>query len=153
MSDIQLGFPRDRTRAQFGQKVDATPATVVSAHANTKIPFGMLVMYDDSDAFMCKLPVSKAPLDKPLGITLRHLHGDDYQPKSSIAVLRKGRVWVEADKVNAPGDVVYLKVTEDGSAKFTGDKKDAVPLRGAIFLEKSEGGLVPIEVNFIGGVV
>ena len=152
MSDIQLGFPRDRASAQLGQKVDATPAIVVSAHALIKIPFGVLVMYDDSDAFMCKLPVAKAPLDKPLGVTLRHLHGDDYQPKSSIAVLRKGRVWVEADKVNAPGDMVYLKFSEDGSAKFTGDKKDALLLKGAIFLEKSEGGLVPIEVNFMGGV-
>src|SRR5580704_5027759 len=127
MSDIQLGFPKDRTRAQLGQKVDATPATVVSAHSLIKIPFGVLVMYDDSDAFMCKLPLPKVPLERPLGVTLRHLHGEDYQPKSSIAVLRKGRVWVEADKVNAPGDMVYLKFTEDGSAKFTGDKKDTSP--------------------------
>jgi hypothetical protein len=152
MSDIQLGFPKDRARAQMGQKVDATLATVVSAHSLTKIPFGVLVMYDESDALLCKLPVAKAPLDKPIGVTLRHLHGDDYQPKSSIAVLRKGRVWVEADKVNAPGDTVYLKFAEDGSAKFSGDKKDALLLKGAIFLEKSEGGLVPIEINFIGGV-
>src|SRR5579871_5283208 len=112
MSDIQLGFPRDRDRAQLGQKVDATAATVVSAHALIKIPFGILVMYDNSDAFMCSLPVPKVPLDKPLGVTLRHLHGDEYQPKSSIAVLRKGRVWVDADKVNAPGDTVYLKFNE-----------------------------------------
>jgi len=50
----------------------------------------------------------KAPLDKPLGITLRQLHVDDYQPRSAILVLRKGRVWVLADKVNAPGDSTEL---------------------------------------------
>jgi hypothetical protein len=152
MSDIQLDFPRERARAQIGQKVDATQALVVSATSNVVIPFGALVVYDDTDVFLCKLPVPKAPLDKPLGITLRQLHSFHYEPKTSIAVMRKGRVWIEAEKVSAPGDQVYVKFAEDGSVKFTGDKKDAVLLRGAIFLEKSEGGLTPIEVNFFGGV-
>jgi hypothetical protein len=149
---MQIEFPRDRARAVLGQKVDATPSMVVSATSNTKIPFGVLVIYDDTDAFMCKLPANKTQLDKPLGITLHQLHCEDYQAKTSIAALRKGRIWVEADKVNAPGDIVYVKFAEDGSAKFSGDKKDNVPLKGAIFLEKSESGLVPIEVNFFGGV-
>jgi hypothetical protein len=152
MSELQLGFPKDRLRAQVGQKVDATASTIVSAHSRDTIAFGVLVVYDEADGLLCKLPVAKAPIDKPLGITLRQHHSDSYQPKSSIAVLRKGRVWVEVDKVNASGDIVYLKFLEDGSAKFTGDKKDALLLKGAIFLEKSEGGLVPIEVNFVGGV-
>lgn len=149
---MQIEFPRDRARAVLGQKVDATPSMVVSATSNTKIPFGALVIYDDTDAFMCKLPANKAQLDKPLGIALHQLHCEDYQPKTSIAALRKGRIWVEAEKVNAPGDIVYVKFADDGSAKFSGDKKDNVPLKGAIFLEKSEGGLVPIEVNFFGGI-
>ena len=148
---MQFEFPLNRERAQVGQKVDATPAVVVSAHAPIKIPFGVLVLYDEADAFSCKLCVPKTPLDKPLGITLRQLHSDAYQPKSSIAVLRKGRVWVEADKVSVPGDMVYVKFAEDGSPKFTSDKKDALLLKSAVFLEKSEGGLVPIEVNFFGG--
>jgi hypothetical protein len=143
---------RDRARAQCGQKVDATATSVVSAVANSAIPFGALVMYDDTDAFFCKLPIAKAPLDEPLGITLRHLHCDDYQPKTSIAVMRNGRIWIEAEKVSAPGDAVYVKFAEDGAAKFTGDKKDNMRLAGAIFLEKSDSGLTPIEVNFFGGV-
>jgi hypothetical protein len=61
-------------------------------------------------------------------------------------------VWVETDKVGASGDQVYLKFSEDGTTKFTSDKKDNTQLRGAIFLEKSEGGLTPIEINFFGGV-
>ncbi len=149
---MQIEFSMNRERAQLGQKVDATPAVVVSAHSNNTISFGALVIYDDADAFSCKLPAAKTPLDKPLGITLRQLHSDAYQPKTSIAVMRKGRVWVEADKVNAPGDMVYVKFAENGSARFTSDKKDNAQLKGAIFLEKSEGGLVPIEVNFFGGV-
>jgi hypothetical protein len=149
---MQIEFPKDRARAQVGQKADATASLVVSATSNSVMPFGGLVLYDDTDAFLCKLPLPQAPLDKPLGITLRQLHCDDYQPKSSIAVMRKGRVWVEADKVNAPGDAVYLKFLESGAARFTGDVKDTTLLKGAIFLEKSEGGLVPIEVDFFGGV-
>ncbi len=149
---MEKEFPRDRARAVLGQKVDATPSLVVSAVSNSVIPFGALVIYDESDAFMCKLPLAKAPLDKPLGIALRQLHCEDYQPKTSIAALRKGRVWVDAEKVIAPGDTVYIKFAEDGTTKFTGEKKDNVPLKGAVFLEKSDGGLVPIEVNFFGGV-
>jgi hypothetical protein len=149
---MQIEFLRDRARAQIGQKVDATQALVVSATSNSEISFGALVVYDDSDAFLCKLPTAKAHLEKPLGIALRQLHCLSYQPKTSIAAMRKGRVWVEADKVNAPGDVVYIKFAEDGSVKFTGDKKDNSPLKGAVFLERSDGGLTPIEVNFFGGV-
>jgi hypothetical protein len=152
MSDMQIEFPRDRARAQVGQKVDATQALVVSATSNSELPFGVLVIHDDADAFLCKLPTAKAPIDKPLGITLRQNHCQKYEPKNSIAVLRKGRIWVETEKVNAPGDVVYVKFAEDGAAKFTSEKKDNIQLRGAIFLEKSESGLVPIEVNFFGGV-
>lgn len=149
---MQFEFKRDRARAQLGQKVDATPSMVVSSSSNSTIPFGTLVLHDDIDAFMCKLPAPKAPLDKPLGITLRQLHSDDYPPKSSIAVLRKGRIWINAERVSAPGDSVYLKFSESGQPAFTGDKTGAIQLKGAIFLEKSEGGLVPIEINFFGGV-
>ncbi|TXG76760.1 hypothetical protein E6Q11_04120 [Candidatus Dojkabacteria bacterium] len=153
MAEIQFEFPRDRMRAQVGQKVDATPSLVVSATSTTVIPFGALVVYDDTDAFLCKLPTTKAHVERPLGIALHQLHCEQYEPKNSIAVMRKGRIWVEADKVTAPGDAVYIKFAEDGSAKFSSDKKDNTRLFGAMFLEKSEGGLVPIEVNFFGGVV
>jgi hypothetical protein len=146
------GISPNRLRAQIGQKVDATACTVVSAHANSQIPFGILVVCDEADAFLCNIPTTKAQLAKPLGITLCQLHSQHYEPKSSIAVLRKGRVWVEADKVNAPGDIVYIKFNDQGLVQFTGDSKDTTPLRKAIFLEKSDGGLVPIEVNFFGGV-
>jgi hypothetical protein len=152
MVAIQYEFPRDRMRAQLGQKVDATASLIVSATSNGAIPFGALVVYDEIDAFLCKLPTVKGHVEKPLGLTLRQLHCDQYEPKNSIAVMRKGRIWIEADKVTSPGDPVYVKFTEDGSAKFSGDKKDNTLLRGAIFLERSEGGLTPIEVNFFGGV-
>lgn len=152
MPDIQIEFPRDRARAQLGQKLDATAALVVSSTSSSAIPFGALVVFDDTDVFMCKLPTLKAHIEKPLGITLRQLHSEDYQPKTSIAVLRKGRVWIDAEKVTAPGDPVYIRFDESGLAKFTSEKKDNHILRGAIFLEKTDGGLTPIEINFFGGV-
>lgn len=152
MPDIQIEFPRDRARAQLGQKLDATTKLIVSSTSSSAIPFGALVVFDDTDVFMCKLPTLKSHLEKPLGITLRQLHSDDYQPKTSIAVLRKGRVWIEAEKVSAPGDPVYIRFAENGAAKLTSEKKDNARLYGAIFLEKSDGGLTPIEVDFFGGV-
>lgn len=148
---MQIDFPFNRARAVLGQKVDATPSLVVSAVSDIKIPFGSLVVYDDSDTFMCKPPINKAQLEKALGITLHQLYCEEYQPKTSIAALRKGRVWIEAEKVAASGDAVYVKFVEGGIAKFTGDKKDNSLLKGAIFLERSEGGLVPVEVDFFGG--
>ena len=149
---MQLEFQKDRARAQLGQKLDATAALAVSSTSSSAIPFGALVVFDDTDVFMCKLPMLKAHLEKPLGITLRQLHSDDYQPKTSIAVLRKGRVWIDAEKVSAPGDPVYIRFDDNGSVKFTSDKEKNSLLRGAIFLEKSDGGLTPIEINFFGGI-
>ncbi len=151
---MEIEFSRNRERAQVGQNADASRAMVVSTFSNgpTPIPFGTLVVFDDSDAFLCKLPTTKAHIEKPLGITLRQLHCENYQPKNSIAAMRKGRIWIEADKVDAPGDQVYIKLGEDAVATFTGTKTGNTPLKGAIFLEKSEGGKVPIEVNFFGGV-
>lgn len=149
---MQIEFLRDRARAQLGQKVDATPALVVSATSNAVIPFEALVVFDDTDAFLCKVPTAKAHIEKPLGITLRQLHSSDYQPKTSIAVMRKGRIWIEADKVTAPDDAVFIKFAEDGSVRFTSEKKDNALVKGAIFLEESDGGLTPIEANFFGGI-
>ncbi len=151
---MQFEFPRDRERAVVGQKVDSLPSMQVSTTSTQSNPiaFGTLVVFDDSDAFLCKPPTTPAHLEKPLGITVRQLHGEDYQPKSSILAMRKGRIWIEADKVEAPGEAVYIKLNVDGSHAFTGSKTDTTPIRGAIFLEKSEGGKVPIEVNFFGGV-
>ena len=148
---MQLEFQKDRARAQLGQKLDATAALVVSSTSSSAIPFGALVVFGDIEVFFCKLPTTKAHVEKPLGITLRQLHSEDYQPKTSIAVLRKGRVWIDAEKVTAPGDSVYIRFDENGSAKFTSDKEKNILLRGAIFLEKSDGGLTPIEVDFFGG--
>ncbi len=70
MAEIQFEFPRDRARAQMGQKVDTTATLVVSAISNALIPFGALVVYDDTDAFLCKLPTTKAHVEKPLGTAL-----------------------------------------------------------------------------------
>jgi hypothetical protein len=154
VKNMQIEFLRDRARAQVGQRLDSTKSLVVSATSigPAAIPFGVLVVFDDSDAFLCKLPTAKTHLEKPLGITLHQLHCENYQPKSSIAAMRKGRIWVEVDKVEAPGDAVYIKLAEDGTASFSGIKTGNTLLKGAIFLEKSEGGKVPIEVNFFGGV-
>jgi hypothetical protein len=148
---MQIGFPLDRARAQVGQIVDSTPALRVSAVSNEEHQFGMLVVIDETDAFMCKPPIPNTVLDKPLGITMRQPEMQSYKPKSSIVLLRSGRVWVEAEKVNAPGDAVFLKFFKNGSHKFTGDSTDNIELKGAVFLERSDGGLVPIEVNFLGG--
>jgi len=151
---MQTDFYLDRERSQIGQKVDSMPAAVVSVTSTgpAPIPFGALVVFDDTDPFLCKLPVPDSPLDKPLGITLRQFHCQSYEAKSSIAAMRKGRVWINAEKVDAPGDGVYIKFLADGSAIFSGSKADTTPLKGAIFLDKTEGGKVPIEVDFFGGL-
>lgn len=148
---MQTSFPLDRARAQVGQKVDSMPAMLVSAVSNEELKFGMLAVIDESDVFMCKAPIAKLPIDKPLGITMRQHEIESYKPKSSVVLMRSGRVWVDADKVKAPGDAVFLQFSKDGTYRFTGEAIDNIKLNGAIFLEKSDGGPVPIEVNFFGG--
>ena len=150
---MQIEFLTNKERAQIGQKVDATSAIVISATSNSDkhIPFGSLVVYDETDPFLCKLPSTKAHLEKPLGITLRQLHCQDYAPKNPMAVMRQGRVWVDAEKAEFVGDAVYVKFLDNGTAIFTSTKTGNTLLKGAIFLEKSDGGKTPIEVNFLGG--
>lgn len=152
---MQVEFLTNREIALVGQKVDSSPTTVVSAVSSNEIPFGALVVFDETDPFLCKLPTAKTQLEKPVGITLRQLHSTSYKPKNSIAVMRKGRVWVTSlDKVDAPGDQVYIKITEDGVASFTGIKTGNTLLKGAIFLDRCEpSSKVPIEVDFCGGIV
>ncbi len=148
---IQTEFRLERERALVGQKADSMPAALVSVTSNASIPFGALVIFDDSDPFLCKLPAPNMPLNKPVGITLRQFHCENYQPKSSIVAMRKGRIWVQSETVNAPGDAVYVRFLENGSYAFTGIETDNTQLRGAVFLDKTDGGKVPIEVNFFGG--
>jgi len=151
---MQIEFLTNKERAQIGQKVDATSAIVISATSNSdkNIPFGSLVVYDETDPFLCKMPSTKAHLDKPLGITLRQLHCHDYAPKNPMAVMRQGRVWIDAEKAEFVGDAVYVKFLDNGNAIFTSTKTGNTLLKGAIFLEKSDGGKTPIEVNFLGGI-
>jgi hypothetical protein len=151
---MQVEFLLNREKALVGQKVDSTPTTIVSMASNGEIPFGALVVFDETDSFLSKLPTAKAQLEKPVGITLRQLHCESYKPKQSIPAMRQGRVWiVSSEKVDAPGDPVYVKFAEDGSAAFTGVKTGNAPLKGAVFLDRCEpNSKVPIEVNFCGGV-
>ncbi len=151
---MQIEFLTNKERAQIGQKVDASQTIIISATSNTDkhIPFGSLVVYDETDPFLCKMPSTKAHLDKPLGITLRQLHCHDYAPKNPMAVMRQGRVWIDAEKAEFVGDAVYVKFLDNGNAIFTSTKTGNTPLKGAIFLEKSDGGKTPIEVNFLGGI-
>ena len=150
---MQIDFPLKRPRALVGLKVDSTPSTTVSAVSVMPIPFGVLVSFEGKDS--CKIPTTKEDLQKPLGITLRQFYGLRYEPKTAIAVVRQGRIWVEGEDVSdtnkiAPFDPVYIKIT-DGKAIFTAKADGHVELKGAIFLEGLSEGKVPIEINFLGG--
>lgn len=151
---MQIEFPSasDKIRAVVGQKVDSTPATLVSATAKEIIPFGALVVWDESDPFLCKRPTENTHISKPLGITVRQLHSQDYQPKSTVAAMRVGRIWVNAEKAKKPGDPVFVSIGDNNAITFTGTKTNNTELKGAVFLEACESGKVPIEINFIGGV-
>ena len=152
---MQLGFPTEKKIAQVGQKVDATPCTVVSSTASgeVSVPFGSLLVYDDADGNLCKIPTAKTHLDKLLGVALRERYGQDYPPKTPMAVLRQGRVWVKCEDDVQPGDPVHVVISAEG-ARFTNKSAEgATKLKCAIYLEKSQGGLTPIEINFLGGAL
>ena len=151
---MEVEFPTERKIAQLGQKVDATPCTVVSATStgDSAVLFGSLLVYDDSGIGLCKVPTAKAHLDKPLGIALRDNSGQDYPPKSPIAVLRQGRVWVSCKDDVLPGDPVHVVIGADG-LRFTNKVAEgAIKLKCAIYLESAQkNGLAPVEINFLGG--
>lgn len=148
---MEVGFPTQKKIALVGQKVDATPCTVISSIAvgEMPVPFGALLVYDDSG--LCKIPTAKAHLDKPLGIALRDNYGQDYPPKSLLAALRQGRVWVLCKDDVLPGDSVHVAIGVDG-ARFTNKVTEgAIKLKCAVYLESAQNGLAPVEINFLGG--
>ena len=149
---MQIGFPLDRERAVVGQKVDSTPATIVSVSSkqDSAIPYGVLLAFDGDDPFLCQLPTMPEQVAKPIGISIRQLYGLHYEPQTPIAIMRQGRIWVLGEDVKSPGDPVFIKLSNN-QAIFTGLGKDNVPLKGAVFLEGVTQGLVPIEINFSGG--
>lgn len=150
---MEVGFPTQKKLALIGQKVDATPCTVVSVTStgDAPIPFGALLTYDDSNNGLCKIPTAKAHLDKPLGIALRDSYGQDYPPKSPLAAVRQGRIWVLCKDDVVPGDPVHVVIGAEG-ARFTNKiAEGAIKLKCAIYLESANGGLAPIEINFLGG--
>jgi hypothetical protein len=150
---MEVGFSTHKKVALVGQKVDATPCTLISATSigDVAIPFGSLLVYDESANGLCKIPTAKVHLDKPLGIALRDTYGQDYPPKSPITVVRQGRVWVLCKDDVVPGDPVHVVIGGDG-ARFTNKAAEgSIKLKCAIYLEAIQSGLAPIEINFLGG--
>lgn len=140
--------------AQVGQKVDAVPSTVVSVIplGDEPIPFGSLLVYGQ-DSVLARIPTAKTHLDHPIGITLKELYGDAHRPKSPIATLRQGRVWVNIkDKDNVtPGEQVYVVISTQGARFTIKATEGATKLNNAIYIDKNHGNLAPIELNFMGG--
>ena len=150
---MDIGFPTQKKIAFVGQKVDSTLCTIVSvtSTSDASIPFGSLLTYDDSNNGLCKVPTAKIHLDKPLGIALRDSYGQNYSPKSPIAALRQGRVWISCKDDVLPGDSVHVVIGADG-ARFTNKiAEGAIKIKCAIYLESAKSGLAPIEINFLGG--
>lgn len=125
-----------------------------------EIPFGRGVVKKSGDANGVVLPTGGS--DRLEGIAL-------YDPKveagaasvenaypadTEIAVLKRGKVWVEVDQNVTPDDAVYCRYTVNGGSdqlgifRADGDSSKAFAVTAARFLTAaSAGGLAQLEIN------
>ena len=142
-------FEKERPRAVVGLKSDSSFADVISRTCSEVVSFGTLLVVDVDDAKKAKNATDKKEMDKILGVSLRQSFGANYAANSCVSIMREGRVFIKAEKIEKVGGQVYFDPTK---SVFT-DKNTATsePIKGAIFMSKSENSICEIEVDFRGG--
>ncbi len=114
---MQTSYENRMTEAVVGQLVDAfdvANAEVISAKASGIAPFGRMLVMSVADDVL-SLPTVKLAdglLTKYPGITHRDLTkvSGQYEDKDVVAVLKKGKIWVETEETVAVGDRVYVRI-------------------------------------------
>lgn len=154
-----------------GMLADATKVkhadTFVQGEAAAEIPFGVAVAIETSpgtDGTPGKATLVNNVADKVAGIVL-HSHAYDkrtelgttgLKPKTTMAVLRKGRVWVRPETAVVDGDRGYVRAvagaggTQLGALRNAAVGGETIDSTGQIVFRSTAaaGGLAIAEVDF-----
>lgn len=133
--------------AQTGQHVD-------SFLAGEDIAFGLGVVTDDPDTDTVILPNGGAIADRTFrGFTIYNASqaanaAEGYLEKQAVSVLRRGRIWLEAQgDVVSDGEIFVIDTGAD-AGKIRGDNTDATLIGSCVCLKGAlAGALALVEIN------
>jgi hypothetical protein len=148
------GFP--------GMKADSGDddcRTFAQAEASAEIPFGVMVVQGAAQG-QAVLPVDAN--SKPVGVVVHsHEYAKDTElgttglkPKTAMAVMNRGRIWVTVENAVAVNGDVYVRHTagaggtQKGAFRADADTATAMRVRGARFLSATAGaGIARVELD------
>lgn len=134
----------------------------VTFQNEASVPFGRLVVQDNQKyADVAHLPYTSAQVTSllTLGVTIRDNVFDDsddlgYTAQSTMAVLRKGQIWVTAENAVTPHTAVYARhtvtTTNTAYGTFRGDTDSATAslVSGAVWkTQATAGGTALLQIN------
>ena len=118
---MQTSYSQDPVLGQAGQVADDFLSDVETRVAGGAITAGLFVIA--SAAGKCTVPAAAFNIEKALGIARLDPNRTSaaYAANDSLAVIRKGRVWVEveADSAAVADTPAYVRVTANGAGKLT----------------------------------
>lgn len=129
----------------------------MNAQSDLSLKPGMGVVQGEKAGVEVKLPATGATLEKFEGIVIndvnREMNMDGellIQPKSTIGVLRYGRIWVRLAEGVTPkyGDPVYLVINGAGLGCFktAADEANTLELNARFIGAKDTSNIAPIEL-------
>lgn len=121
------------------------------------LKFGMGVVQGKTAGKTVKLPATGATIDKFEGIILNDVNREldmqgelKLQPKSTVSVMRSGRIWVRLASGVAPkyGDPVFLVINGAGLGCFktAADSANTLQINARFLGEKDNSEIAPIEL-------
>ena len=163
----QLAYSVNMAVAQAGAKYDISPMQDVMSKHNPvdEILLGVAVVKSSEDDDAIKLPAASTDITvagRCLGVAIRKMDMASalsspsvYPVKSSVPVMKKGRVWVKVEEAVAPNDPVYVRFaagtgTQKGAFRASADTATAALLAGAKYLTTAAAdGLAVIELDLL----
>ncbi len=151
---MQTSYVQDPVLGQAGQVADDFNSDVETRVAGGAITAGLFAIA--SAEGKCTVPAAAFNAEKALGIVRLDPNrtSADYILNDSLAVIRKGRVWVEvASDTPAVADTpAFVRITANGAGKLTlgairanADGGNAVAIPGAYF--RRSGTLTVLELG------
>lgn len=151
----QTSYSLNQGLAVSGVVADTNPVTIQTYNnPDSAVKFGRMVAKKFNDDNGCKLP--DAPDLVMVGVAVRDLatEEDRYPLKSAVAVLKRGRIFVEVEEPITPDDKVFVRFANGGSGTEKGifrkndDGNTAVEVAGARFLTPAQAnGIAEVDLN------
>lgn len=154
----QLSYDHEMQKAIPGMVSDLTDKTIISRAAEGDVDFGLALVQGTDPQKQVKVPTASAVFE---GVSAERFYIEQdlatgegvNKDGESVAVLRKGRIWVHIDQDVAINDPVYFRHTsslgKEGYFRkdISGGEADLVPT--AIFRRTATAaeGLTEIEIN------